>query len=183
MAIAQRPVLARVGFHFGTVQTDAAHLQQLQRSRHLQDLHEQRRDLLQEALAKVRNRVVVRVRIGGDETKRNRVVGGPLNATTRELARRVTIEQQRQQHRRRVRRFASTGKAYLQRAQIQLLHRIHHEARQMVLRQPVLHRRRQQVKGVSINLHESTHRSPYAHALLRRTDFTDRPRHLPGRIR
>jgi hypothetical protein len=172
--VTERSVLARVGLDLGAIQAHVAYLQQLQGARHLQDLHEQILQLRQEPLAKRRDRVVIGMRVGRDEPKRHRVIGRPLDATAGELPRGVPVEQQRQQHRRRKRRHSATRVLPVQLREVQLLDRFHNEARQVILGQPFLHRRRQQIRRVPIDLNESAHRRA---RLMRYADDSM----LPGR--
>ena len=63
----------------------------------------------------------------------------------------VTVHQQAQQHRRVVGIAAATGVLPCQRAQVQLVDDLHHKAREMILGKPLVHRRRQKVRGFSVD--------------------------------
>ena len=143
------------------VEAHLAQLQHPQLPRYAQNLHEQRFDLLAQALAEVRNRIVVRMRVGRHVAHRHRVKGRALQLAAREDPRRASIEQQGHHHRR-VKRVRSAAAVRLgQFAEIQLLHDLDDKPCQMIARQPLLHRRGQQVRGVAVHAHK-----PSAHPLL-----------------
>ena len=150
-------MLARVGVDLGAVQRDVAELEQLHLARQHQHLHEQRLHFLQEAAAEGGQRVVIGVGVGRHVAKRHRVVGRALDLAAGVHAVGVAVDQQAQQHRRVVRRRASARVLPHQIAQIKLLDDFDHEARQVTTGQPFVHRRRQQVRGVSVNGHEAAH--------------------------
>lgn len=79
-----------------------------------------------------------------NEAKRQRVIGGPLDLTAGVATGGATLNQQREQQRRVVRKAASPGIGPLQRAEIKPLDDLNHVARQVPLGQPILHRRWQQ---------------------------------------
>jgi hypothetical protein len=56
-----------------------------------------------------------------------------------------------------VRRAAASGVLSNQLAQVQLVDDFHHKAGQVILRQPFIDRRRQQVRGLSIYGNEAAH--------------------------
>ena len=62
-----------------------------------------RLDLLGEAPPERRQGIVVGMAVGGDEAKRQRVVGRPLDLAPGVASRGVAVDEQRQQHRRVVR--------------------------------------------------------------------------------
>ena len=153
----QRLVLARVGRDLGAVQRDVAQLQALHLACQHQHLHEQRFDLRQEAPAEGGDAVVVGLRVRGNEAKRHRVVTGPLDLAAGVHPAGVTVHEQAQQHRGVVRIAAASGVLPNQLAQIQLVDDFDDKTGQVILRQPFVHRRRQQVRGVSIYSNEAAH--------------------------
>jgi hypothetical protein len=153
----QRTVLAGVGRNLGAVQCDGAQLQALHLARQHQHLHEQRFDLRQKAPPERGNAVVVGLGVGSDEAHGHRVVAGALDLAAGVQPGGVAVDQQAQQHRRMVGIAAATRVLTRQFAQIQLVDDLHHEARQMILGKPLVHRRRQQIGSVSINGNEAAH--------------------------
>ena len=101
--------------------------------------------------------VVVGLGVGGNEAKRHRVVTGALDLAAGVHPGGVAVDQQAQQHRRVVRVAAASGVLPNQLAQVQLVDDFDDKARQVILRQPFIHRRRQQVGGVSIYGNEAAH--------------------------
>ena len=97
---AQRLVLAGIGLDLGAIQADAAQLHQPHHFGHHQYLHKQSRKLCQKPLSETGNRVVVRVAVGTDITKGNRIIAGLLQLARRIHTRGITVKQQRHQHRR-----------------------------------------------------------------------------------
>ena len=156
MAIRQGAVPTGVGVDLGAVQTDRPEAAELVLARHLQHLHKGRFELLVEALAKPRQGVVVGMQIAGDEPKRQRVVGGPLDLAAGVAARGIAVDQQRQQHRGVVSLAALAGIRPLQFAQVQPFDHFHHVPGQMPFGQPLLYRRQQQGR-VAVNRAEAAH--------------------------
>ena len=115
--------------------------------RHAQNLHEQRAQLLEKPLAEVRNRIVVRMLVRRHVAQRHRVVRLPLQLAARKHPGRVSVEQQRHHHRRVKGVRPASAVRSRQLAQIQPLHDLDNKPRQMILRQPLLYRRRQQVRA------------------------------------
>ncbi len=150
-------VLARVGRDLGAVQRDVAQLQALHLVCQHQDLHKQRLDLRQEAPPEVGDAVVVGLGIGRNEAKRHRIVAGALDLAARVHPGGVAVDQQAQQHRRVVCRAAASRVLPNQIVEVQLVDHFNDKARQVILRQPFVHRWRQQVGGVSINSNEAAH--------------------------
>lgn len=153
-------MLRGVRLDLAAIQAHVAHLEQAHRPRQLQDLYEQPLQLRQEPLAERRDRVVIRVKVCRDKTKRHRIVGRPLKLAAGEHPSGVPVEQQGHQHARRKRCNAAPGVAPLQFAQVQLVHDLNDKSRQVILRQPVLHRRRQQVQRIPVNFYESAQLHP-----------------------
>lgn len=150
-------VLAGVGLDLGAIQRDVPELEQLHLARQHQHLHKQRLNLLEKPPPERRQCVVIRVRVGCHEAKCHRVVGGALDLAAGVHATGVAVDQQPQQHRRVMRCRAASTILASQRAQIQLLDDFHHETSQVIRRQPFVHRRWQQVRGVSVNGNKSAH--------------------------
>ncbi len=84
VAPAQGTVLGGIGLDLTPVQADLAQLEKSQRLGQQQDLYKQRLELLQKTLAKRGQGVVIRVCIGGNVAKGNRVVGGLFQLPARE---------------------------------------------------------------------------------------------------
>lgn len=101
---------------------------------------------------------MVRMGVGRDIPKGHRVVGGPFNLARAEHAAGVAVDQQAQQHCRVVRIRASTSVLPDQLTQIKLVNDFNDKARQVIARQPLINRGRQQVGGLSVNGNEATHR-------------------------
>jgi len=136
---AQCLVLAGIGFDLGAVQTDGAELDQAQGLGDQQDLDEQGFELLEKALPEVGDGAVIRMGVGADEAKRDRVVAGLRKLATGEHPSGVAVEQQRHQQCRVVGFRARAGVGTHQVAEIQLIDDVHNEARQVLLGQVVLH--------------------------------------------
>lgn len=100
------------------------------------------------------DRRVIRYLIGGDHPVGNVLTTVTLNPTRGELPRRIGVAQKAHHHRRLVGRSAFPVRAIgrIERIKIQLTHRCDHEPRQMVLRQPVPQRRRQQKRLLTITI-------------------------------
>ncbi|KAG1223495.1 hypothetical protein G6F67_009633 [Rhizopus microsporus] len=86
-----------IGVNLGTVQTHRAQLQQLHFLSHFQHLDKNTGQLIQETAAEARQGVVIRVLVRGDEAKRHRIVGRPLDLAAGEDARGIAVDQQREQ--------------------------------------------------------------------------------------
>jgi hypothetical protein len=127
--VRQRAVAAGVGVDLGAVERDRAHLQHAHLARQQQHLHEQCLDRLEKAPPERGDGVVIGVLVGGDEAKRHRIIGGPLQLAAGEHARGVAVDQNAQQDRRVVRGFARATVAAHHRPQIQACDHLHHEPR------------------------------------------------------
>jgi hypothetical protein len=150
-------VLARVGRDLGAVQGNVAQLQALHLACQDKHLHEQRLDLPQEAPAEGGDAVVIGLGVRGNEAKRHRVVAGPLDLAAGVHPAGVAVHEQAQQHRRVVRIAAASGVLPHQLAQVQLVDDFDDKTGQVILGQPFVNRRRQQVSGVSIYGNEAAH--------------------------
>ena len=158
MLMRQRAVAAGVGVDFRAVEADRSHLQHAHLTRQQQNLNEQRFDLFEKPPPERRDCIVVGMIVGRDETKRHRVVRRPLQLPAREYARRVTVNQHAQQHSGMVRRRPGAPIRADHRAQIEPVDHLDHKTRQMPLRQPLVHRRRQQKTRLPIDRAEVAHR-------------------------
>lgn len=147
-------VLASVGLDFGTVQADRSELEQPHRLCPAQDRHEQLRQLRQKPLAEIRDGAVVRMGIGADESARDRVIRRLRQFATAIEPCGIPVKQQRHQHRRRVGLGTGAPIRFDQRTQVQLVDDLHHEPRQVPLREIILDARRQQQEGVSVDRDE-----------------------------
>ncbi len=98
------------------------------------------------ALAKARDRRVIRRRVGRDHARGHILHAPPFNAPRRPLPKRVDVQQQRHHHRRIVRRAAMPISAVggVKRRQIQLGDGVDDKPREMPLGQPLAQTRRQQ---------------------------------------
>ena len=150
-------MLARVGVDLGAVQRDVTQLEQPHLARQHQHRHEQRLALLEEPPPERGQRVVVGVGVGRHKPERHRVVGRALDLAAGVHPAGVAVDQQAQQHRRVMRDRTAPAVRARQRAQAQLLDDLHHETRQVVRRQPLVDRRWQQVRSVSVNGDDAAH--------------------------
>ena len=170
MLITDGSVLAGVGQHLGPIHRhgDLAHLQELQRLGQFQHPHEgllQQRSILP---AEGADRVVVRMGIPANHPHRHTVPGGLLDAPGTKYPGGVTIEQQRQEHPRRILFTAGAPLVDPDLAQIQPFYRIQNKMRQVTRGHPLAQIRRQKQGGIVINRDESC-----GHTL-----FDNRPRNL-----
>ena len=153
----QRAVPAGVGMHLGPIQRHRAQLQHPGLARQQQNLDEQGLDPPQKAPPEGRDRVMVRMVVGGDEPEGHRIVGRPLQLAARTHPRRIAIDQQAQQHARVIRGRTRAAIRLDHRRQVQLLDNLDHEARQMPLRQPLVNRGRQKKPRLPIHRTEIAH--------------------------
>ena len=121
-----------------------------------QDVAEQSGERCLVALAKTRNRRVIRHLIRRDHPEGDVLNTRPLDHPRRTLAPRVGVEQQRDHHRRIVRRTAMTIQAVgaIEARQIHLLDRRQHEPREMARRQPLPQARRHQQHLLAVTPNE-----------------------------
>ena len=155
----QRAVAAGVGVDLGAVEPDRAELQQAHLPRHLQHLDEQGLDPRQEAPPERRDRVVVGMLVRRHEAECHAVVGGPLELPTGEDTGRVAVDQEADQHRRVVRGRPRSPVAPAHRRQVQTVHHLDDEPRQMPLGQPLVHRGRKQIVHVAVDRAKVAHLS------------------------
>jgi hypothetical protein len=125
--------------HLRCVDRDHLHVHQPSLRAQLQHVAEQLTQRPLMALAKPRDRRVIRRLIGGDHPHRDVFMAATLDPPRRSLAERVGVEQQRHHHRRIVRRPTPAVLAIAghKRRQIHRFDGIEHEPRQVVLRQPL----------------------------------------------
>ena len=95
---------------------------------------------------KPRDRGVIGRLVGADHPERDVLATAPLDPPRRALPDRIRVDEQRDHHRRIMRRPAMTvgAIARIERGQIHLLNSVEHEPRQVLLRQPLPQARRQQ---------------------------------------
>jgi hypothetical protein len=157
MLVGKRAVPAGAGVDLRAVQPDRAHLQNANLARQLKNLDEQLLDLLQEPPPKRGDRIMVGMIVGRDETKRHRVVGRPLQLPTGERPGRVAVNQQAQQHPGMIRSRTRASISSAHPAQVKTVDHFDDEPRQMLLRKPLVYRRRQQIPRLPINRPEIGH--------------------------
>ena len=154
----QRAVTAGVGVYLRAVEADRAHLQHAHLARKQQHTDEQPLDLLEKPPPERGDRVVVGVVVGGDVAERHAVVSRPLQFAAGKHPRRIAVNQDAQEHPGRVRRRAGAAISADHAAKIEPVDHLHDKPRQMSLRQPLLHRRRQKKHRLAINVSEIAHR-------------------------
>jgi hypothetical protein len=93
MAPRQRPVLAGVGFDLGAIHADLADLEHAYFARQYQHLHKQLFQLRAKATSECGQRIVIRVRVGGNVAKCDRVIRCAFNLAARRYARCIAIDQ------------------------------------------------------------------------------------------
>ena len=143
--------------NLGAVERDRAQFEQLHLPGNDQHLHKQCLDLFEKTLAESAQRVVVGLRVPGDVAKRDRIVRCRLNAPARKDTCGIAIDEQAEHNRRVISRRAGAPVLPAQRREIKLIDDIDHEARQVILGQPILHRGRQQKRCGSIDRTEIIH--------------------------
>jgi hypothetical protein len=103
-----------------------------------------------------RDRRVIGRLVGGDHAKRDVLTATPLDPPRRALPDRVRVHEQRHHHRRIVRRPAMPIGAIRgqERAQVELVDRVDHKPREVILGQPFAQARRQQQLLLAITRQE-----------------------------
>ena len=129
---------AGVGVDLRAVQRDRAHLQNAHLARQQQDLNEQRLDLCQKPPPERRDRVVVRMIVGGNEAERHAVIGRPLELAARKNARRIPVDQKSEQHRGMIRCRTGAPISPTHRPKVEAVDHLDDKTRQMPLRQPLV---------------------------------------------
>ena len=139
--IGKRAVATRVGVDLRAVQPDRAHLQHAHLARQLKNLDEQLLDVLQEPPPKRGDRVVVGMIVRRDEPERHRVISRTLKLPARKHARRVTVNQQAQQHPGMIRSRTRASVSPAHPAKVETVDHLYDEPRQVLLRKPPVDRR------------------------------------------
>ena len=138
--ITHRRVFAGVGQHLGAVHTDRdlPDFQHLQLPRHLQHFDKQFAQQRLVLPSEGADRVVIGMGIGRDEPHRHIVVGRLFDPPRAEGAGRVAVDQQTDQHARRILRIPRAPDVDLDLAKVHRLHGIHNKMRQVIGWHPVL---------------------------------------------
>jgi hypothetical protein len=146
LLVVARRLHRRVSRQLRAVDRDHADTDQPRLGAHRQHLAEQLAQRALVALTKARDGRVIGRLIGADHPRGDVLDTAALDPPRRPLPDRVAIQQQRDHHRRIVRRPAVTvgPVAAIERAQIELRDGVDHEPRQMAIRQPLAQARRQQ---------------------------------------
>ena len=110
--------------------------------------------------AELADRVVVWVGVAGEESHGDVFVGLSLNAAAGEGARRVAIDQQAEHHGGWVLGVACAALVGVRPAQIQCFDRIHDEVNHVIRCHPVALIRRQEQRGVVVNVDETGGHDP-----------------------
>jgi hypothetical protein len=152
LLVVTRRALGRVGVHPGAIDGQHRDLRQTGLRAEPQDLAEERRERALVALAKPGDRRVIGLAIRADHAERDVLKTAALDHPRRALPARVGVDQQRDHHRRIVRRPALPVGAVIaiKRRQIHRLDRRDHEPREVILRQPLIQTRRQQERLLAI---------------------------------
>jgi quercetin dioxygenase-like cupin family protein len=139
-------VLGGVGVHLGPVDRDHLNVHKPGLRAQFQHVAEQRAQRPLVALAKARDRRVIRRLVGREDADRDVLMAAPLDPPRGPFADRVGIDQQRHHHRLIVRRPAPAILAIAgeERPEIHRVDGTKHEPRQVILRQPLAQARRQQ---------------------------------------
>ena len=133
---------------------DLRHRAQLEHpylARQCQHLHEQPVDLLEKAPPKRRDRVVIGMVVGRDEAERHRIIRCTLQLPAGKHACGVAVNQNAQQQCWVIGRRSRTPIAPAHRRQVKPVNHLNDEPRQMSLRKPVIHRRRQKEASLAVN--------------------------------
>jgi hypothetical protein len=154
----------RVGGDLRAVQRDQPDSHQAGLGAQLEHIGEQARERLLVTHAKTRDRCVVRRLVRADHTESNILHAAALDHPRRALTDRVRVEQQRDHHLR-VKRSAPPPISAIRAedpAQIDLLDRVEHTPRQVILAEPVTQAGRQQQLLITITSEEVLrhHRPP-----------------------
>jgi hypothetical protein len=154
----------RVGRDFRAVQSDQANRHQAGLGAQLQNVGEQVSERLLMTSAKPRDSGVIRSLVRADHAERDILHAAALDHPRRALADGIRVEQQRDHHLR-VKRCATPAIGAIgtvDPAQIDLLDRVKHTPRQVILAQPVAQARGQQQLMVTITNEEilPNHRPP-----------------------
>ena len=154
----QRAVAAGAGVDLRAVKADRSHLQHAHLARQQQNPNEQPLDLLEKPPPEHGDRVVVGVVVGGDVAERHAVVSCALQLAARKHPRGVAVNQNAQQHSGVMRRRTGAAIGADHTAKIEPVDHLDDKARQMSLRQPLVHRRRQKKRRLPITVPKIAHR-------------------------
>ena len=159
VAVADGGVLARVGEDFGAVDGhgDVPDLEHAAAGGQLEDLREGVREERAVVAPERAERVVIGVGVGAQEAHRDVFVGGALDLAAGERARGVAVDEQPEQHRRRILFAAGAAGVDRGRARVDGLHRIDHEMHKVIRRHPVAQVGRQEQRGVAVDIHVAGH--------------------------
>ena len=166
---------AGIGVDLGPVQPNRAQLQNPDLPCQNQHLHKQVLDLRQKSPPKHRYRIVIGMIVRGDEAERHRVICRSLQLAARKHPRRIAINQKPQQNLRMIRCGARPTIASAHRPEVKTRDHFHNETRQMPLRKPLIHRRRQQKAGITVYLAKIAHRITQTENQNRSPDSTQYP--------
>jgi hypothetical protein len=124
------------------------------------------------------NRRVIRHPVGADHPERHILTATSLDRTRRPLTNRVGVQEQRDHHRRLVRRptppvIAIVG---VEPAQIDRVDRVNHKPSEMVLRQPLAQARRQQQLLITVTRKEVPRHHPPPRPKTTTTQSSSQPR-------
>ena len=155
--IRHRTMLAGVGLELGAVNAHQAHAQQLQLLGQKQNLQEALRHRREVLPPEARDRIVVGVTVRRNEANPDIAVRRPLDPTAGKDPVGVAVDQQRQHHPGVILRRARAAMVHLEGAQSDTLHRLDHEVRQIIRRDPVPQIGRKQKRLVPITVHEVAH--------------------------
>ena len=137
---------ARVAVHLRAIDRDHPRLHQPRLRAQPEHRTEQLRQRVLVTRQEPRDRRVIRNKVRSDHPIRDVLPAVTLDPTRGPLLRRIRIQNERHHHRRLIRRapVAVSAIRRIERREIQPLHRVDHEPRQMILRQPLPQRRRHQ---------------------------------------
>ena len=149
--IRKRTVPAGIGVDLRAVERHRAQLEHPYLARQCQHLHEQPFDLLEKAPPKRRDRVVIGMVVCRDEAERHRIVRRMLQLPAGKHACGVAVNQNAQQQCWVIGRRSRAPIAPAHRRQVKPVNHLNDEPRQMSLRKPVIHRRRQKEASLAVN--------------------------------
>ena len=159
VAVAHGGVFARVGQNLRAVDghRNLPDFQHAAQCGQFQDLREGAGEQRAVLAAESAKRVVIGVRVGAEQAHRDIFVTGALDLAARKHAGRVTVDEQTEQHPRRI--LLAAGAAFIdrRRARVDRLHRIDHKMHQVICLHPVPQVGRQQERSVSVEIHVACH--------------------------
>ena len=137
------------------IDADGAELEQLHLTRQFEDLDKGGGDRGEVVAPERANRVVVRMRVSAEVTHRDVAVACPFDPARTEDAVGVTVDQKRQEQMRRILLVAAALGVDRKAGQRQPLDRSDDKVHQIVLADPIAQIRRQQHRGVAVNVFET----------------------------